>query len=142
MREAAACGHHFDGERVKVQWDPLVPTNRTLPHRRPDLIVTDKRDRRILLVEIAVCHDAHVLERASEKRRKYQALATDLAATHRGWRVDVVPIVVGTLGSLKSVNEEVKKLGSLVTRPVEFIRNVQRSALLGSMMTIRRHLAQ
>jgi hypothetical protein len=83
----------------------------TIPQWRPDL-ATDKEDRRILLVEIAVYSDAKVLRRKGRGNapKIYQALPNDLAAAQQGYRVSVIRTVVGTLGNLISVNKEVKQL--------------------------------
>ncbi len=141
-QEAAACGKHFDGKIVKTQWDPVVPTNRDVQHRRPDLIVTDKKNSVVYVIEIAVSSDAHVHARALEKGRKYQQLAADLAATHRGHRVVVVPIVVGVLGNVTAVRDKAKLLARLLPDAEVLLREVQRSAIFGAAMTIKRHLGQ
>ena len=39
-----------------------------------------------------------MLEREREKKRKYRELAADLAGQWRGFKVDVIAVVVGTLG--------------------------------------------
>ena len=46
-----------------------------------------------------------LLEREHEKFYKYQELAADLATQHHGWRVVVVPIVMGSLGTLRSLRQ-------------------------------------
>ena len=104
-----------------------IQTDHVIEHRRPDIVVADKNNKRALLIDIAVPADARVEEKEQEKMARYQDLARELK---RLWKVEtkVIPIVVGTLGTVaKGVEKNLKKAGSNAT--VEFL---QKSALLGT----------
>ena len=61
-----------------------------------------KEVQRIVILECAVVWKL-LLEEECEKFYKYKELAADLAIQHHGWRVVVVPMVVGSLGTLRSL---------------------------------------
>ncbi len=52
-----------------------------------------------------------MLEREREKKWKYRELAADLAGQWRGFKVDVIAVVVGTLGLVCGLDGNLKKLG-------------------------------
>ena len=49
---------------------------------------------------MAVCWDPLISERESEKTAKHQDLAIDMGRRYRGWKVQVLPIVMGALGTV------------------------------------------
>ena len=59
-------------------------------------------------------------EREREKFHKYQELAADLATQYHGWRVTVVPIVVGSLGTLRSLRQNLQCLAILPDWPKNY----------------------
>ena len=89
----------LDGTRAKLLVDLSVPTDRQLTERRPDILLYLKEKREIVILEGAVTWEPLLAERERQKTDKYRELAADLATQHPGWRVTVVPIVVGCLGA-------------------------------------------
>ena len=87
------------GAKAKIMVDLSVPTDRQLPDKRPDIVLYLKGERKIVILEGAVAWEPLLAERERQKSDKYQELAADLATQHLGWRVEVVPIVVGCQGA-------------------------------------------
>ena len=69
-----------------------------------------------MILEGAVAWEPLLAERERQKTEKYGELAADLATPHPGWRVDVVPIVVGSLGTLRNVRHNIYGLGIFTRR--------------------------
>jgi len=92
-----------------------IQTDYLIEHRRPDIIVVHKDNKRALLIDIVVPADARVEEKEQEKMDRYQDLARELK---RLWKVEtkVIPIVVGALGTVaKGPEKNLKKAGSNAT---------------------------
>ena len=138
--QAAARSKGYEGTKVSVHWDPMVATDKTMAARRPDIVIRDLVQKWIYIVEVAVCLDTNVRGRTEEKRAKYEPLATDMARTNKGWRTQVVPLVVGSLGTTSAIEKEAKQLQPVV-QPEALILSAQRAAVFGSVMAIKRHLA-
>ena len=98
-------------ERYKVLIDQTIPTNRQIKERRPDVVLIDRRDSKIKVCDVACAWEPLVLEREREKKRKYRELAADLAGQWRGFKVDVIAVVVATLGLVCGLDGNLKKLG-------------------------------
>ena len=85
--------------------------------RRPDIIVIDKKERKGILIDIAVPADVRVGEKEREKEErdnveKYEDLKRDIGRLWKLKIVEVVPVVIGALGSVtKGFDRWIEKLG-------------------------------
>ena len=60
-------------DEVKILWDFNVETEHAIVHRQPDIVVLEKKEKKALLIGIAVPCDVRV-EEEEEKVTKYQWL--------------------------------------------------------------------
>ena len=128
--------------RAKIMVDMVVPTDRQLSDRRPDLILYLKGKQKIMILEGAVAWEPLLVERELQRADKYRELAADLATQHPQWRVVVVPIVIGCLGTLRSLRQNLYGLGLLTRREVDRLaKEIQFETLLFRSRLLRRHLA-
>ena len=71
-------GHVTEGavenEKVKVLWDINAQCGNGIEARRPDVILIDKKERKGIIIDIAVSADVRVGEKEREKLEKYQNL--------------------------------------------------------------------
>ena len=65
--------------------------------RRPDIVVVQKENKAIIL-DIASPWDHRVYEKEGEKIEKYQDLKREIGRLWGIRHLEVVPVVVGTLG--------------------------------------------
>ena len=68
-----------------------------------------------MIYEVACTWVPLIEERQREKRGKYREQAADLATQWPGWNVQTTPVVVGDLGSLGSLRDDLSRL-QLFTR--------------------------
>lgn len=132
-----------ENEKGKIVYDKMMFTIADMKGRKPDLQVWWK-DRKILfLVEVAVANDRNVLGRATQKGDHYAKLKQDLFKQYPAYKVEIVPIVVGNLGSTDSLDKEVGKLHFL-SKPeqTKLVTDMQRSAVISSSRIIRNHLGK
>ncbi len=89
--------------------DQLIPTRETIRERRPDLVVTDQKQGKIMIFDVACSGERRIKEREKEKWAKYQELAADMAGRNKGYKVSVVPVVVGDLGVVMGAKKSLKQ---------------------------------
>lgn len=65
--------------KVKLLIDQTIPTDRRARHIRPDLLVVQKAERKLTVLEVACTWEPLVQEREKEKYARYQDLSADLA---------------------------------------------------------------
>ena len=79
--------------------------------RRPDVTIEYKERKVIHLVDMACPRDKNVLEKKKENRQKYQQLVFEIRERRPGYRVEVIPIVMGCMsGGVRVMREQVRKI--------------------------------
>jgi len=132
----------LEGCEAKLLVDLTVPTDRQIEERRPDLVLYLKGQQRIVVMEGAVAWEPLLAERESQKFDKYQDLAADLATQHPGWKVEVVPMVAGCLGTLRNLRASIYGLGIFTRKEAtNLCKEIQFEVLCSATRLIRRHLA-
>jgi hypothetical protein len=102
-----------ENERIKIWWDmPFCPHGGKLDHNRPDMIVWLKEEKKLFVVEMSTPGDDKVEWWEEEKKKKYGPLLVELAVEYgdRGVTVEQVTLVIGALGSVRSLMEELGKM--------------------------------
>ena len=130
-----------ENQNAKILWDVPIPTDRDIVARRPDVFLQDKKTKRLYLIEMAVAWDSIQVERRAEKLSKYGDLCADLRGQFPGYRLDIVPVVIGGLGTV--THHLVGDLGRLPTaaKTESQITGMQRSVLCSTVRILRSHLS-
>ena len=127
----------LENETSKILWDFNIYTDWAIHHRRPDIVLIDKEDNRVKIIDIAVPWDANIESKYREKVDHYKDLAIELS---RSWekQVTIIPIIVGSLGCVKSnLDKALKDLSIEVECPSY---TLQKTAVLASAYILRRFL--
>ena len=124
----------LENSRHKLLWDFNIQCDHEIEHRRPDLIIVDKEKKTACIIDIAVPGDNRVGTKELEKILKYQDLKMELSRMLTLNQVEVIPIVVGSLGTVsKRLEGFLEKIGTVI--PVEML---QKTVLLGTARIMRR----
>ena len=90
----------LENDTHKLLWDFNIQTDQLIPARRPDLIIINKKKKRICkIVDFAVPVDHRINLKESEKKDKYLNLARELKKLWN-MKVTIVPIVIGAIGTI------------------------------------------
>ena len=71
-----------ENEEVKVLWDINVQCDNVIEARKSDKILIDKKERKVIIIDISVPTDVRVGEKEREKMEKYQDLKRE-----RNWKI-------------------------------------------------------
>ena len=63
----------------KILWDFSIYTDWAIHHCRPNIVVIDKVDSRVKIIDIAVLWDANIESKYGEKVYHYKDLAIELS---------------------------------------------------------------
>ena len=114
--------------RVKILWDLNIQTDHVIQHRRPDIVVLYKIERKYHLIDITVNGDKKIESKEQEKIDNYRELRREVKKIWKLSVVVVVPVVIGALGvTPKRLEDWLKKL-------------LPKAALLGTAEVIRQFL--
>ena len=126
----------LENERTKLLWDFPIQTDHKLDHNKPDLVLYDKQNRECLIIDVACPFDTRVKQKEKEKIDAYLDLKREMAKIWKCKKVEIVPIVIGTLGTVpKGFKEWTKKIDVC-----EQIELMQKACVLGTAKIIRRTL--
>ena len=99
--------------------EPTVRTDRTVPNNKLDIIVSDNKQGKYVLIDAAIRGDRNVVKKEAENILTYKDLITEI---QRMWNVEakVMPVIIGATGTIsKSLRQylshisgkhEIKKL--------------------------------
>ena len=126
----------MENEDVKLLWDFMVQCDIPILHRKPDIIVVDKKTNECKIIDVACPGDHNLVAKRNEKLNRYSDLRIEIA---RLWnkKNTVVPIIIGALGSIpKDIHFHLKQLG------IEYNLDIlQHAVLLGTSHILRKVLA-
>ena len=92
-----------------------VNTDRTITANRPDVIVNDSVNSTCKMIDMTIAWDTNIAPREIEKKSKYKDLKLEI---QRMWQMktEVIPVVVGALGTVKKgMVECIKKASEKAT---------------------------
>ena len=115
---------------MNIQCDHVIEA------RRPDIVVVNKEERKCTIIDNAVPADKRISEKENEKVEKCQDLKREITRMWNMRTVRVVPIVVGSLGSVtKNLDKWLAELNVKIS-----ISLLQKTTLLGTARILRKVL--
>ena len=117
----------------KLLWDVNIQCDHVIEARRPDIVIVNKQERKCTIIDIAIPADKRIGEKENEKVEKYQDLKREIATMWNMRTMQMVPIVVGSLGSVTKNLD--KWLGKLNIK--NSISLLQKTTLLGTSRILR-----
>ena len=97
-KEKWETGKVLENENCKIIWDFQFRLIKTEKARRPDLIFEDKEERQIFIIDMAVPMEMNVEKKRRSKLRKYQQLAYEIRMRRPGFKVYIIPLIIGCCG--------------------------------------------
>ncbi|CAH2094526.1 unnamed protein product [Euphydryas editha] len=129
----------LERDGVRLYWDLPIATDRTILANKPDIVVMDRAQSRVFLVDITIPHDENLVKAETEKKRKYLDLAHEIVDMWGVESTEIIPIVISANGLIPvSLAHHLRQLGicdgSLAAR-------MQKAVLLDSARIVRRFLS-
>ena len=125
-----------ESDEVKILWDCMIQCDKMIEHRKPDIVVVIKKERKCMIIDIAIPGDVRVVNKEEEKVIKYQELKHEIARMWAMTKVDIIPVVVGALGAVtKKLEGWIDKLSLRIST-----QHLQKTALLGTARILRQVL--
>ena len=125
-------------ENATVFYDTPIPAGRYIEGRaiKPDIVLWNKKDKTAKIIEVTVPNDYGLCRAEREKIAKYQDLQYDLRRTWSLKEINIIPVVVGATGLVKTNFK--KYLESIPGSPSA--QEVQTAAIKGTVSILKRAL--
>ena len=124
-------------KKVEIVYDQVITTDRPVGANRPDILVRDKVNKQVYIVDVSCPCDVNVVSKEAEKISKYSVLKKELMKMWGG-QCTIIPVVVGGLGAVsKNAEKYVKSLPGNVDMVL-----CQKIAVLGSKRILQAVLSR
>ena len=127
-------------ERCKIYWNFSFATTRLLQATKPDIVLFDFDEKIIYVIEFSAPAETNITTKEEEKRLKYQPLLFELRQLHRGFKVKIVVLIIGSLGGMKqSFVSELEIIRVCRRNATILAGQMQKAVILGSLRLLRSH---
>ena len=126
-------------EDITIFYDKNILPGRFIENKaiKPDIVVWDKAKRSAKIIEVTVPNDFGLTVAERTKLNKYQDLKNDLRTTWELDSIEIIPVVIGATGLVKtSLLEYLKRIPGSPS-----VEEVQLNALKGTISIIKRALS-
>ena len=111
-----------------------IQCDNVIVERKPDIVIFNKMEK--IIIDVAILGDKRIIEKEKEKTEKYQNLKRETERLRNLKKIDVIPVVLGALGSVtKNFEKYVDKIGIKTD-----LHTVQKTTLLGTLRVLRKVL--
>ena len=84
----------------KLIWDMNIQCDRIIVERRPDIVIGNKMEKTAIVTDVAIPVDKRIIDKETEKIEKHQNLKREIQRLWNLKKIDVIPMVLGLLGSV------------------------------------------
>lgn len=130
----------IENQNYIIYWDRSIlidtPTGISIPNR-PDMIVIHKQHRKAQIIDFAVPLDNNIQETIATKKTKYLQLAQYLKSSKNLLNVEILPIVISSLGTIPTETTSAIKRLNL---NVNILTEMQKSILIRATTIMRETL--
>lgn len=106
-----------------------------MKHNKPDVVVVNKEEKMVTIIDFAVPLDHNVAKKQLEKIEKYHPLAQDFRL--KGFSTKIIPVVVGAFGVIpEKLPNYLKELGI-----PDVVGGLQTTALLCTRRLVKNALS-
>ena len=88
-----------------------IQCDNVIVERRPDIAIVNKMEKTVIIIDDAVPGDKRIIDKEKENIEKYQNLEREILRLWNLKKIDVIPVVLGALGSvIKNFEKYVDKI--------------------------------
>ena len=118
----------LENVNAKMLWNFSIQTDHHIAHNKPDILIHDKKENNLLIIDIAIPSDYNVVAKRAEKLRNYTDLAIELKSIWNVSKVVIFPFIIGATGVIHNqFDRDIRNL------PIKIrIEEYQKIALLGT----------
>jgi hypothetical protein len=124
----------YEEEDVTVLWNHAVHTDIEVTVNRPDIIIKNKKEKTLTLIDVAIPAHRNVVQKEVEKKLKYKSLCTEIQLWNL--KCTIIPIIIGATGIVtRSLRKNLEAVSGKHS-----IDSLQKIAILGTSHIIRKVL--
>ena len=113
-----------------------IHTDREISANCPDIVIKNNRDKKCILIDVAIPSDKNTSIKVCGKISKYKDLETEIT---RMWQMktEIIPVVIDAVGVIKKGSD---KFISEIPGNIN-LQDIQKTTLLGTAYILRKVLS-
>ncbi|XP_045483794.1 uncharacterized protein LOC123689040 [Harmonia axyridis] len=127
----------LENEEYKLYWDTTIITDRAIPHNRPDLVLFNKIEKSVQIIDVAVPADENIGRSYSEKLTKYHDLAFAVKEKYGLKKTSILPLIISVNGLVEQHMIENTRRLKLDSSPIS---RAQKEVVLATTRAVRKFL--
>ena len=124
-----------ENNNAKIYTEIEIPTDEYIIHRKPDIIVFDKKQNTIQIIEVGITSQEKLVTVKVKKSRKYNPLAKELGRRF-GNKVIVIPFVITWDGVVTKINKKYRNIIGIDKKVLAHIQKVTIKRTLESIIYV------
>ena len=109
----------------QILWDFNIHTDKHIKHRRPDIVLHNKREKTVSIIDVAIPADVRAKTNYTEKLEKYTNLAHEIK---RIWQLKALIFTLIIIGALGAIPKETEVALKKINAPI--LSSLQKLVLL------------
>jgi hypothetical protein len=127
----------LDNQHYKLYYDRAVITDQTIHHNRPDIILTDKKNKHTYIIDVAVPSCVNLEKTWETKLSKYFELSLEIKKMWKQSRVSIIPLVISGIGLIPhKLHDSIKQLDLPPSTYIE----MQKATIINTCSIVRKFL--
>jgi len=127
----------WENDDCKVLRDFTIVTDTAINHNRPDITLVRKTSNEVYLIDVTIPGESRISQKTVEKRTKNVDLKIEVSRLWRAKKAFVVPIIIGTLGSIPT---DLSNYLETLNLPLYLIATFQCTVLFRTASILRQYL--
>lgn len=124
----------LESSEYRLYYDRTILTDKTIRHNRPDILLENKQNKEVYLLDIAVPNTQNIEDTITQKSSKYVELAEEILRLWGYKKYTIIPLVLSNTGVIpKNLLEGLK----LLNLPDNLYILLQRSVILSTCHMVR-----
>lgn len=129
----------LENENWILTWDRTILTDQTVEANRPDIVLKDKKKKKVWLIDVAIPNNNNLKAKHAEKLSKYSQLAIAIRQQWGMVSVRTLPVVISSTGLIpRELHKSLKELevNEKLWRPM------QKAVILSTTRIVRGFLGE
>ena len=90
----------IENDVIKVLWDFDIQTDKHVTSNRPDIVIVDKKEKSLKLIDVPIPNDVNIVSKRIEKIESYANLSIELKELWGIKTMETMPVVIGCTGTV------------------------------------------
>ncbi|KAK9712144.1 hypothetical protein QE152_g25074 [Popillia japonica] len=126
-----------ENNEYRLYWAIPVTTDKPLLNNIPDIVQTNKLEKKTYVIDIAVSNTDYLSKKYQEKLDNYMPLAIEIKTMWKQEKVSVIPVILGATREVPNTRQQALQQLSV---PPNTYKHIQKAVVISTCSIVRKIL--